>query len=186
MSITIGTHEEGKMDLSTTQQMLVSYVPRIAAALGILAGGFLVIHWLIRPLGKWLLSRGSLKPAVVSIALSMVVTVAWILVAAGVLSALGLTVIAAALSGSIALIALAVANAAKGTTSDIISGLFLAGDDDIDLGFRIKTGNVEGVVEKIDLRKVRIRDDEGHLHVLPNRAVEGSEWIVLFRGDPNS
>jgi len=174
------------MDLSTTHQMFLSYVPRIAAALGILAGGFLVIHWLIRPLGKWLLRRSRLKPAAVSIALSMAVAVAWILVTAGVLSALGLTVIAAALSGSIALIALAVANAAKGTTSDIISGLFLAGDDDIDLGFRVRMGNVEGVVEKIDLRKVRIRDDEGHLHVLPNRTVEGTEWIVLSRGDPSS
>ena len=73
---------------------------------------------------------------------------------------------------------------AKGTANDIISGLFLAGDDDIDLGFRVKMGNVEGVVEKID--QVRIRDDEGHLHVLPNRAVEETEWVVLFRGDPSS
>ncbi|HIQ00190.1 TPA: mechanosensitive ion channel, partial [Candidatus Bipolaricaulota bacterium] len=51
--------------------------------------------------------------------------------------------------------------------------------EDLRLGFRIKTGSVEGIVEKIDLRKIRIRDDHGQLHVLPNRAVEGAPWVVV-------
>ncbi len=34
------------------------------------------------------------------------------------------------------------------------------------------------MVEKIDLHKIRIRDDEGELHVVPNRAVEGATWVV--------
>ena len=75
-----------------------------------------------------------------------------------------------------------VANAAKGTTSDIIAGLFLALDADLDIGFRVKAGGVEGVIEKIDLRKIRIRDDQGRLHVVPNRTVEGAAWTVIARG----
>lgn len=170
------------MDLAAIKGLAVSYLPRLAGAFGIFILGFAVIQWVLRPLGRWLLRRTELKPAVVSVSLSMITAVAWLLVISGVLSTLGLTVIAAAVSGTIALVALAVANAAKGTTSDIIAGLFLAVDEDLRLGFRIKTGGVEGIVEKIDLRKIRIRDDHGQLHVLPNRAVEGAPWVVVSQG----
>jgi len=40
---------------------------------------------------------------------------------------------------------------------------------------------VQGVVREIDFRKTRIMDDAGHLHVIPNRLIEGAEWIVLER-----
>ena len=174
------------MDIGSLKEIAVSYLPKLAGAIGIMAVGFISIQWGLRPLGGWLLRRTRLKPAVMSVTLSMATAVAWILVISGVLAALGLTVVAAAVSGSIALVALAVANAAKGTTSDIIAGLFLAVDEDLRLGWRIKTGSVEGVVEKIDLRKIRIRDDQGHLHVIPNRTVEGAEWVVLEPGEPKS
>ena len=167
------------MDWSSVEALVISYLPKLASAIGILAVGFVAIQWGLRPLGGWLLRRTKLTPAVVSVTLTMITAIAWVLVLSGVLAALGLTVIAAAVSGSIALVALAVANAAKGTTSDIIAGLFLAVDEDLRLGWRIKTGNVEGVVEKIDLRKIRIRDDQGFLHVIPNHTVEGNEWVVI-------
>lgn len=170
------------MDLAAWRELAVSYLPRLGGALGIFVLGFCVIQWVLRPLGGWLLRRTELKPAVISVSLSMATVVAWVLVISGMLAALGLTVIAAAVSGSVALVALAVANAAKGTTSDIIAGLFLAVDEDLDLGYRVVAGGVEGVVEKIDLRKIRIRDDQGKLHVVPNRAVEGATWTVISRG----
>jgi|Deesub1362A_J573_1020465.scaffolds.fasta_scaffold01377_11 small-conductance mechanosensitive channel len=169
------------MDFQGIYQALPAFLPKIAAALGIFLVGFLVIHWGLRPLGSRLLARTKWKPAVIAVVLSMATVVAWVLVISGVLAALDLTAIAAALSGSIALIAFAVANAAKGTTSDIIAGLFLALDADLDIGFRVKAGGVEGVVEKIDLRKIRLRDDAGNLHVIPNRLVEGATWVVLSR-----
>ncbi len=172
------------MDFHAIYQTLPVFVMRVITAVGILIVGFIVIQWILRPVGAHLLRRTRWKPAVVSISLSMGTVVTWILVASGALAALHLTVIAAALSGSIALVALAVANAAKGTTNDIIAGLFLAVDEDLDIGFRVRTGDVEGRVERIDLRKVRIRDDDGHLHVIPNRSVESTPWIVLARGDP--
>ena len=172
------------MDFRVIYQTFPGFLVRLITTLGILVVGFIIIQWILRPLGAHLLRRTRWKPAVISISLSMGTVVTWILVASGALAALNLTVIAAALSGSIALVALAIANAAKGTTNDIIAGLFLAVDEDLDLGFRVRTGDVEGLVERIDLRKVRIRDDDGHLHVIPNRSVESAPWIVLSREEP--
>ena len=33
----------------------------------------------------------------------------------------------------------------------------------------------------IDFRKTRIVDDQGRLHVIPNRFVENGEWVVPGR-----
>ncbi|MGY4706647.1 mechanosensitive ion channel family protein [Candidatus Bipolaricaulota sp. J31] len=158
------------------------YIPRIIGACAIIAVGALAIHGVLRPLGKRILRRTRWKAAVLSLALSMATAVAWVLVVSGIFAVLKLTVIAATLSGSLALVALAVAHGAKNTTADIVAGLFLAVDEDLDIGYRVAAGGVEGVVERIDLRKTRIRDDEGKLHVIPNRAVEGATWIVVSRG----
>jgi len=159
-------------------QTLWEYLPRMAGACVIFLVGALAIHGVLRPVGRRLLRRVKWKPAILSLTLSVVTTVAWILVVSGIFAVLKLTVIAATLSGSLALVALAVAQGAKNTTADIVAGLFLAVDEDLDIGYRVTAGGVEGVVEKIDLRKIRIRDDQGRLHVVPNRAVEGAAWIV--------
>jgi len=54
----------------------------------------------------------------------------WIIVIGAALNALGLDEVALAVSGSIALVALALGTAASGTTGDIIAGIFLASDED--------------------------------------------------------
>ncbi len=166
------------MDWQGIITVMWEYLPRLAWAIGIFLFGALTIHGLLRPLGRRLLRRVKWKPAVLSLALSMATAVAWILVVSGIFAVLKLTVIAATLSGSLALVALAVAQGAKNTTADIVAGLFLAVDEDLDIGYRVTAGGVEGVVERIDLRKTRIRDDQGKLHVIPNRAVEGGTWVV--------
>ena len=72
-------------------------------------------------------------------------------------------------------------SSASGIANDIIAGFFLASDRDLEVGYRIQTAGVQGIVRDIDFRKTRIVDDAGHLHVVPNRLVEGAEWIVLQR-----
>src|SRR5439155_479140 len=49
------------------------------------------------------------------------------------------------------------------------------------LAVLLQAAGVQGVVREIDFRKTRIMDDAGHLHVIPNRLIEGAEWIVLER-----
>jgi hypothetical protein len=40
-------------------------------------------------------------------------------------------------------------------------------------------------VQDSDFCKTRIVDDAGYLHVIPNRLVEGAEWIVPERDGPD-
>gem|GEM_PF-1191427 len=69
--------------------------------------------------------------------------------------------------------------ALSGVLKELVSGAFLAADKDYRAGLRVRVAGVEGVVESIDIRKSRIRDDNGVLHVIPNSAVEPSEWAIL-------
>ena len=67
--------------------------------------------------------------------------------------------------------------------SNIFAGLFLAGDPDIKVGMKVTTndGKTTGIIKGIDMRKVRIEGEDGLLHVVPNSAVENTEWIILER-----
>jgi hypothetical protein len=98
------------------------------------------------------------------------------------LKALGLDEVALAVSGSIALVALALATAASGTTGDIIAGIFLAGEEDFKVGYTVTPAGVTGVIKSIDLRKSRIVAEDGKLHVVPNKAVETATWEVEAQG----
>jgi small-conductance mechanosensitive channel len=125
--------------------------------------------------------RSRVKQAQIDLMKAATSTIGYILLLAGVLQALGLSQIALALGGSISLVALGIATAASGNLGDIIAGVFLASDPDFGNGFRIKTGDVEGMIEQIDLRKTRIRATDGKLYVIPNKEVESKVWIVQER-----
>jgi small-conductance mechanosensitive channel len=73
--------------------------------------------------------------------------------------------------------------AAGGSTlvADIIAGIFLARDADFNVGDEVIVGErpTMGVVESMDARRTRVRDENGILHVLPNSVIERKEWIVI-------
>jgi small-conductance mechanosensitive channel len=96
---------------------------------------------------------------------------------------IGLGSLAVAITGSAAIVAFFLSASIGPLLSNIFSGLFLVGDPDIKAGMRITTndGKTTGVIKGIDMRKVRIEDDKGLLHVVPNSAVENTEWIILER-----
>jgi len=159
---------------------ILSYLPNVLGALITLVLGIVLIRIVTRSASR-ILTPLRIPPRIISLGTSAVAVFAWILLASSVFQALGLNQIALAVSGSVALIALAVANAASGTTADIIAGLFLVTDSDFEIGYRVKAAGVEGIIQRIDIRKTRIVDNEGKLHVIPNKAVEGAEWIVISR-----
>jgi small-conductance mechanosensitive channel len=86
-------------------------------------------------------------------------------------------------SGSIAAIGLAMAAGGSTLISDIIAGIFLARDIDFNVGDEIIAGETptQGVIESMDARRVRLRDDNGVLHVMPNSIIERKEWVVVRR-----
>lgn len=112
---------------------------------------------------------------------SIIMVVLWVMLASEIARQAGLTNLAITISGSIVVIGLALANGASNLTSDIISGIYLAKDGDFEIGYRVKIGDLEGIIRKIDMRKVRLRDDDGKLHIFPNNLVDKAEWVVLNR-----
>jgi len=55
---------------------------------------------------------------------------------------------------------------------DIISGISLAFDQQVKLNDKITVGSVKGMVEKINLRSIVIRDSDGIVHYIPNSEIK--------------
>lgn len=123
-------------------------------------------------------------PKALSVILSSVISIIlWVLLFSEFFRQAGLTNLALTISGSAVVIGLILANAFAPIITDIASGLYLAKDPDFEIGYLVKIGDVEGVIRKVDIRKVRVRDAKGKLHIFPNSAVDKASWVVLSR-DP--
>ena len=154
-------------------------LPKIPLAIGAFLFGLVVIRltsWLVQFfIGFVHLPRG-LKGIIVS----LVDAVLWVFLIIGILQVLGLNNIALAFSGSIVAVGLAIGTGASALASDILAGIFLAKDRDFSIGDHVKAGEgTEGVIESMDMRRTRIRDNKGQLHVIPNSVVERKEWVLV-------
>lgn len=155
-----------------------SIAGRIPGALIILLLGWLILFVIIRLITR--LSRISrLDPTLQGLVVSVVSFIGWVMVIAATLNALGLQQISLAVGGSVALVAMALATGLNAIPQDLLAGIFLISDDDFRVGYRVKAGGVEGIVERLSVRKTKIRDDAGQLHVVPNRSVDASTYVIL-------
>ncbi len=86
-------------------------------------------------------------------------------------------------TGSIAAIGIAMAAGGSTFVSDIVAAIFLARDADFNVGDEVIVGETptQGVIERMDTRRIRLRDSEGVLHIIPNSLVERKEWVVVKR-----
>ncbi|MBW4061608.1 mechanosensitive ion channel [Candidatus Saccharibacteria bacterium] len=86
-------------------------------------------------------------------------------------------------TGSIAAIGIAMAAGGSLLISDIVAGIFLARDVDFNVGDEVKVGEVptQGIIVGMDARRVRLRSDDGILHIIPNSIVERKEWVLIHR-----
>lgn len=170
------------MNYITTRlwEPVLNYLPRLPFLVLGLVIGYIIIKIVISILKNTL--RVTKTPKALSgIIISMLTIIFWILLFGELARSLGFSSIAITISGSLLVLGLALANGATILTSDIISGVFLAKDEDFEVGFRVKTGDVEGVIQKVDIRKVRIVADDGKLHIVPNVNLDKNGWVVLDR-----
>ena len=165
------------MDIGSFLSNLAGHV---LGAVAIVVGGILAISFVVRA-ARVSAIQARVKPALIDLSIAGLRGIGLLVILSGALQSLGLDQIALAIGGSISLIALGVATAASGNLGDIIAGVFLASDPDFGTGFTISTNNIVGVIEHVDLRKTRLRTADGKLHVLPNKLVEGNDWIVEAR-----
>ena len=168
--------------IATTVSRITTFALQVPGALLVLIAGWIVIKILVRVLGK-ALQVANIEPTMATLFKAALSLMAWVIVIAAALQALGLNEVALAVSGSIALIVLAVATSASGISGDVIAGVFLVGDEDFKAGYTINVAGVEGVIRSVDLRKTRIDGADGKRYVIPNKAVESTTWVVESRGD---
>ncbi|HHY18577.1 MAG TPA: mechanosensitive ion channel family protein [Firmicutes bacterium] len=149
----------------------------------ILAAIVFFVGWLLignlKKLFEKLLMRGRLDKALVNLLGSVLTFAGWIIVIAAIFKVLGFTEVSLAFSGSLALVAMGLATSASSIVGDLFSGVSLIADDDFQLGSRVTAAGVTGVVESIDMRKTRIRDDKGNLFVIPNKAIDNGTVTII-------
>ena len=166
--------------LDAFSEPILKALPRIPQAILALAVGVLFVYFL-----QWIIEK-TLKVArtprtLLDILSSIAHVVLWVILIAAIFQSLGLTQIAFTISGSLAIVGVAIGAGANTMVQDIIAGLFLARDKDFDVGYQIKMGDIEGTIKKIDIRKIRVEDKQGHIHVIPNSMLDRASWIVLRR-----
>jgi small-conductance mechanosensitive channel len=161
-----------------------SLLPRIPNAAFDLLLGFLAIRLLVRA-ARVVMKVTNFPTGLRYVLTSILETFLWLVLTITILRDLGFGSIVVFFTGSLAAIGLAMAVGGGTLLSDIIAGIFLAQDRDFNVGDEVKVGEkanpTEGVIERMDARRIRIRDGEGILHVLPNSLVERQEWVVLRR-----
>ena len=143
--------------------------------------GILLISVLTKGL-RFILTITGIQVGLRDVLVSLVRILLWLFLAMSVFQVFYPNVIIF-FSGSIAAIGLAMAAGGSTLVSDIIAGIFLARDTDFNVGDEVVVGEtpVQGIIESIDARRIRLRDDDGVLHIIPNSVVERKEWILIHR-----
>ncbi len=109
-----------------------------------------------------------------------VVTIIWIGI--GIIAALSVTGInVAPLLAGAGIVGLAISLAAQNLIKDAINGFFILLEDQYAVGDVIKVGEVDGLVENINLRITQLRDAAGRLITVPNSEIRivanlSSQW----------
>ncbi|WP_421952175.1 mechanosensitive ion channel domain-containing protein [Pelagibacterium sp.] len=87
-----------------------------------------------------------------------------------VLSEIGINI--APLLASAGVLGLAIGFGAQKLVQDIITGIFIQLEGAIDVGDVVSVGGISGVVERLTIRSVSLRDVEGSYHIIPFSSVD--------------
>lgn len=93
------------------------------------------------------------QPVYVQLGATLVTVVLWFGAILGFLSAIGLPGVVAALGTASGFLALGVSYALSEMLADAVAGIYLLRDPDFNPGDRVTTGDVDGVIASIELRK---------------------------------
>ncbi|MCX6810722.1 MAG: mechanosensitive ion channel [Candidatus Berkelbacteria bacterium] len=161
-------------------QPIASFGPKIPGIIISLIVGYFIIQII-----TWVLNRtlrfSRMPRALLSVIMSLALIIMWVVLFAEIARQLGLGSLAVTISGSLAVLALALASGASGLATDIISGVFLARDPDFEIGYKIKIGDVVGIIHSVDIRKIRVVDEAGIVYVFPNAKLDKDGWQVVSR-----
>lgn len=67
---------------------------------------------------------------------------------------------------------LAIGFGAQTLVKDVINGFFILFEDQFNIGDKIRAAGVAGTVEDMSLRRTKLRDDDGTIHMIPNSEIK--------------
>ncbi len=163
-------------------KFFVVFVPKLPMLILGLLAGYIGVKLLTMSIKKGLRLIKTPK-AVIDVTVPLVTILLWIVFFSEFARHLGLSGLAVTFSGILIVAGLALSNGATVLISDLIAGLYLAKDKDFDEGFKIKFDGVEGVVKKVDLRKVRVETKDGSTVIIPNSKFDSTGWELISKSE---
>jgi len=165
------------------QAWVETSVPTLLRVLIVLALAYVCItialYILRRVLGR---IYGERQALVVDLGVTVAAAFMWFSVGLAVLSTLGMGEIAASVGTSTGFVALGVAYALSEMIEDTVAGIYLLRDPDFEAGDHVVTEKGEGVLQAIELRKCRLKQENGDTLVLANGDVE-KKWTKLVESE---
>jgi small-conductance mechanosensitive channel len=67
---------------------------------------------------------------------------------------------------------LAIGFGAQSLVKDLISGFFILWENSVRVGDVVEVAGVAGLVEEVELRTIKLRDESGNVHVVPNGVID--------------
>jgi len=162
---------------------IVAVLPRLLSGLVFLTLAYLLIR-LIRRALRSALSRlyAREQQLIADLVVTVVTLFLWFGVGLTLFKIVGMGDVAASLGTATGFVALGVAFALKEMIADTVAGVYLLQDPDFNEGDLVTTAAITGTVSRIDLRKTRIRGEDGDLTVVANRDVE-KKWVKTATSD---
>lgn len=95
-----------------------------------------------------------------------------VIISVATITVLGIFIPIGPILASIGILGLAVSFGAQSLVKDLISGAFMLAEGQFAVGDVVKVGETAGLVEKVTLRTLVLRDVQGVVHVVPNGSIE--------------
>ncbi len=103
-----------------------------------------------------------------------------------ILQIFGLSGVVSTALASVGFVGLVLGLAAQTVASNMVAGIFLLLDNEINVGDRIEMGAVQGVIQDIRLRSTLITLDDGTLALVPNKKLVDEVVLNRTRAQPPS
>jgi small-conductance mechanosensitive channel len=165
--------------LATNLSRLVDNLPNAIVTLIV---GVIVIR-LISWLASWLIGFVRMPKGLKQIAISLLDALLAVFLVIVVLQTLGLNNVAFIFTVAVAGLGIALGNGSVTLVNDIISGIYLARDRNFSVGDIVCAGEgqTEGEIIGMDMRRTRIRSQDGRVHSLPNAGIDRSEYTLITK-----
>jgi len=153
----------GSFDDHTLRILYILVVSVIVwAAVQVLTKSFVVSISVGTAKGKRLRTLTNLVKSAASV---VIVSVGFVMV----LQEVGFNI--APLIASAGIAGLAIGFGAQSLVKDVIAGFFILVEDQLDEGDEVEISGKKGVIKKITLRTIWLKDKDGALHVVPNGSI---------------